>query len=462
MARKPGYFDSQSGQQPIPMDSAGSSEITITLVPEAFITGRVNLPVNDGTEKIEVAVYRRQVQEGRGHWVPAGNVSTRANGEFHFANLREGEYKLFTEELLDRDPLTFNPRGPLFGYPPVYYPSTSDFESAAVIHLKAGQTFSATLTPSRREYYRVRLGVLDAPPGGGFGIDVEPQGHPGPGYSLGYNANENSIEGMLPNGIYRVAATRYGDPGAAGVLNFSVSGGPLQGPALMLAPNTSIEVRVNDERTKTQNVSETGLPNLVRTLNVRLVASDEFGQANQLWLRSPKNPEDESLVFGNAQAGSYRVRAGCNPSAYVAAISSSGRDLLRQPLVVGLGAAIPPIEITIRDDGAQVHGTVENLPVKAPNQPMLNSSGNLPVVALLPLPNSSGQFCQAWVSPAGDFNLAQVPPGEYLVIAFDHMPEELEYENAAAMKNYESKGRVLRLVAGQNEQLRLALNSGSD
>jgi len=32
--------------------------------------------------------------------------------------LSAGSYKLLTHELLDRDPLTFNPRGQLFGYPP--------------------------------------------------------------------------------------------------------------------------------------------------------------------------------------------------------------------------------------------------------------------------------------------------------------------------------------------------------
>src|SRR5690242_19176946 len=114
MARKPGYFDSQGGAQPIDIGQPTASEIRISLVPEARITGRVNLPVNDGTEKIQVAVYRRQVQEGRGRWVSAGNATTRANGEFRFANLQEGEYKLLTQELLDRDPLTFDPRGTLF------------------------------------------------------------------------------------------------------------------------------------------------------------------------------------------------------------------------------------------------------------------------------------------------------------------------------------------------------------
>jgi len=52
---------------------------------------------------------------------------SRSDGEFRFAELSAGSYKLLTHELLDRDPLTFNPRGQLFGYPPVYYPAAPDF-----------------------------------------------------------------------------------------------------------------------------------------------------------------------------------------------------------------------------------------------------------------------------------------------------------------------------------------------
>jgi len=65
-----------------------------------------------------VELYRRQVREGREHWDPAGMAMSRSDGEFRFAELSPGSYKLLTHELLDRDPLTFNPRGQLFGYPP--------------------------------------------------------------------------------------------------------------------------------------------------------------------------------------------------------------------------------------------------------------------------------------------------------------------------------------------------------
>lgn len=461
MARKPGYFDIQGGAQPIDIGQATASEIRISLVPEARITGRVNLPVNDGTEKIQVAVYRRQVQEGRGRWVSAGNATTRANGEFRFANLQEGEYKLLTQELLDRDPLTFDPRGTLFGYPPVYYPAAADFESAAVIQLKAGQTFSATLTPAKREYYPVKLSVVNAAAGMGISISVEPQGHPGPGYSLSYNANASAISGSLPDGNYSVEVTQYGQNGSSGRLNFSVNGAPLQGPTLMLAPNNSIEVRLDDERTSAQKGPAAELQNTLRSMNLRLVPAANSSSTNPGWLQPPKDPNDPSLLFVNVQPGTYRVRTGCSPGGYAAALNSGGIDLLRQPLVAGFGAAIPPIEVTIRDDGAQVNGSIENWPVNAPNQPINRFSGSAPVVVFLPLPESSGQFCQAWVSPTGEFNQTQVPPGEYRVIAFDRQPQELEYENPEALAKYEDMGQVLRLVPGQNEHLRIILNRES-
>ena len=461
LARKPGYFQSL-GQIWTAGETQGSSEMRIELVPEALIVGRVILPVQDGTERIQVQVYRRQVQDGRVQWVPAGGVTTRANGDFRVANLEQGDYKLFTSELLERDPLTFNPRGPAHGYPPMYYPAAGDFESAAVIHLKAGDTFQAALTPAKREYYPVKLGVLNAPSDGGLGLQVEPQGRRGPGFSLSYNMNDRAIEGLLPNGSYTVEVTQYGESGAAGTLNFSVNGARVEGPAVMLAANPPVEVRVRDERTSNTNTLAPGMRNLVNSMSVRLVSTDEFGPTDYLRLQPPQNPDDETLRFAGLLPGSYRVRIGNTPAGYVAALSSGGADLLRQPLVVGTGAAVPPLEITIRDDGARVDGNIENWPAGGQNSQRLGFSRNSPTVVLLPLPDSTGQFCQAWVMPDGKFQFAQVAPGDYRAIAFDHLPEDLEYGSAEAMKKYESKGQVLRVEAEQAEHLRLSLDGGSN
>jgi len=55
------------------------------------------------------------------------------------------------------------------------------------------------------------------------------QGHRGPGYSLGYDQNESTISGMLPNGNYTVELVNFGENGATGKLNFSVNGAAVEG-----------------------------------------------------------------------------------------------------------------------------------------------------------------------------------------------------------------------------------------
>lgn len=463
MARKPGYSQTQ-GEQPV-IAPGEASEITILLVPEARIIGRVNLPANDGLEKIQVELYRRIVQEGHGQWMPSGTIPTRANGEFRFAGLPEGDYKLFTDELLDNDPLTFNSGGPALGYPPVYYPAAADFETAATIHLKSGELFSATLTPSLREYFPVKLGVTNVGLAGGFGITVAPLGHRGPGYSLGYDRSENAIVGMLPNGNYSVEVTKYEENSATGMLNFAVNGAPTVGPSVMLAPNNSIEVRVSEELKKDESgrPESTNNPNSSANqymTNLMLVPQEELGNMNQIRPATTGNSAEKSFVFENVAPGRYLIHTGCLPSGYVAAISSGGRNLLRQPLVVGLGSSIAPIEVTIRDDGAKLEGTIENWPSQGQSgAPRTSSSA---VVLAVPTADSSGQFCQQWVTPTGDFSFLQMPPGEYRILALDHMPEDLEYENTETMRKFDGKSQLLRLVAGQHEHLRLTMYSGSN
>jgi hypothetical protein len=61
------------------------------------------------------------------------------------------------------------------------------------------------------------------------------------------------------------------------------------------------------------------------------------------------------------------------------------------------------------------------------------------------------------VSPDGKFNSPEMPPGTYRVLAFDHPQPELEYRNPEAMRAYEAKGQLVRLVPGQREKLQLPL-----
>jgi len=109
LARKPGFLSDEKAQR-VTLANDAEQGLTIQLVPEALIIGRVNLPTTDGTDRLVVELYKRTVQEGRAQWEQAGSTQTRANGTFRFADLAGGSYKIFTREEIDRDPLTFDPR----------------------------------------------------------------------------------------------------------------------------------------------------------------------------------------------------------------------------------------------------------------------------------------------------------------------------------------------------------------
>jgi hypothetical protein len=198
-----------------------------------------------------------------------------------------------------------------------------------------------------------------------------------------------------------------------------------------------------------------------RDVQVTLIPADDFKQANMVSLRPPKSPEDESLVLENVQPGRYRVGVDLTPVRYIAAVSSGGTDLLRQPLVVTPGVASPPIEIIVRDDGAHLQGEIEHWAEETKARgPSFNAPGQLPAcVYLVPVAESSGQFRVIWISQDGRFEMMQIPPGEYQAFAFDRQPVDLEYENTEGMRKYEGKGQGVHLGPGAKENLKLYLIS---
>jgi hypothetical protein len=203
-ARKTGFTFENNGMQGVAI-SPEQTEVTIALVPEARVLGHVILPGGESAAGMPVELYKRQVREGRAHWDAVGSVAARSDGEFRFAELSSGAYKVFTRELLDRDPVTSNPRAQLFGYPPVYYPAAADFAAGAVIRLAPGETFQTSLSPSRRDYYPVTLGIANGGAGVQPEVQVWRQGHEGPGYSLAYDFRRGNIVGLLPNWYVRRA-----------------------------------------------------------------------------------------------------------------------------------------------------------------------------------------------------------------------------------------------------------------
>jgi hypothetical protein len=474
-ARKPGFLD-------IPANLAqNAKELTLSLVPEAIIAGQVSLPTSEPPDSIQLQLYRRQVQDGRAHWTPAGTAASRSNGEFRFAELHSGTYKLLTRELLDRDPLTFDRSGQLYGYPPVYYQDAADFDSATTIELSAGETAQADIALVKQAYYNAKIAVENVPPGVGLNLNVYRQGHNGPGYALGYNAGTQTIDGMLPNGTYTVEATSFGQTTSTGLMILNIKGAAVERARLTLAPGASIPINVKEEFTSKEPEGTTTFNNGKRTfnlrgprryLNVNLELADKFGAGTNGFLRPPKGPEDEALVIENVLPGRYWVRVQSSRG-YAASVRSGTTDLLHEPLTVGAGGATSPIEITVRDDTAAIDGNVEGIipppiPSSAPLGELETGAPAAPAgpppayIYCIPLPETGGEVTQIAVAPDGSFASQPLPPGTYRLLAFDREQHQLEYRDPEAMKTYDHMGPAVQVAGGQKEHVTLQLILGSE
>jgi hypothetical protein len=188
-------------------------------------------------------------------------------------------------------------------------------------------------------------------------------------------------------------------------------------------------------------------------LQVTLMPEEQFSLAAPASLSPPRGPEDESLTIDKVMPGRYRVIATTSGIGYVAAITSGGTDLLRQPLVAGAGAAMAPIEVVVRDDGAEVDGTIE-LPNRSANSGQPPPSSHVVYFVSLDRPGD-----QPWPTfvPGDGFTMAQLPPGAYRVLALDRQRPEVDFRDDKFLKRNESKVQIIHVAAEQKLHLRLPL-----
>jgi hypothetical protein len=471
LARKLGFLEGTNNPSN-GRAARNQSEVILYLDPESLIVGHVNIPGSEGDLRIRLEIYRREVNEGREHWIPAGSFTTWTDGEFRFSNLTKGTYKLFTHEQPDRDPLTIAPASQQFGFPPVFYPSAADFSDASMIQLAAGATLQANVSVARCEYYPVKIPIANAAAGIGLNIRVYPIGHPGPGYSLGYNQAEEQIIGSLPDGSYTLQADANARPGSTGILNFSVRGAPLELPPLNLIPNSSLTVNVREQLSSGQSAFDespeepagslsSAAPHRTTNVQVTLTPIEDFGADGGGTSQPMEGNREHALAIPNVRPGRYHVHAESGVG-YVASILSGGTDLLREHLEVGMGGSSSPIELTLRDDGAEVTGTFED-PAN-PNIARDQNGEGRPQAYLyfLPLTGSSGQFREVIGAPDGTFSEEQLPPGSYLVVAFEQQHDDLASANQETLRKLESQGQIIHVRAGQKERLRLKIITEGD
>ena len=472
-AKKPGFLEEPGSQRGTYIGPA-QNEVTLSLVPEGLIVGRVQFPSSKTADRVQLQLYTRQVRDGFAQWVQLKQVTTRSDGEFRFADLPVGSYKLFSLESLERDPLIAIPNGPLYAFPPMYFPEARDFATGDTIQLSAGQEVVANLALVRQRYYEVKIPVVNAQPGPvpGLMVAVHAQGHRGPGFQLGFDPSNQAITGSLPNGNYIIEGSvdvPGPEPGySTGIANVTVSNRPVNGSPMTLTPNPSIEINIRQDLTSGDKTPPrpgrdgTRQPVAYVTLQSAAEISDDRGSA-----MTYQSQGDPPTLVG-VKPARYWVQVRYF-GGYAASLTSGSTNLLREPLVVPFGASLPAIEITLRDDGAEIEATVAATPNEdAAPATQTNSAnyigaavGSFPLrqayVVCVPVANEGGEMKQLSMRPDGTYVLQQVPPGDYRILAFEHT-QQLEYRNPEAMRAYDSKGQVIHVAPGEKAHIKLQLS----
>ncbi|MBV9182031.1 MAG: hypothetical protein JO356_12035, partial [Acidobacteria bacterium] len=466
-ARKAGYLSdpASAGDPPRP-----GVDRTILLIPEAIIQGRLLISGAELPPTIPLQLYKRQISEGRPHWMSKASAHTDSSGQFRFAELEPGEYKIMTLEQMDDDPAIIALSGPRFGFPPSCFPGVADFSTAAPIQLTIGQIFDATMTLSSQPYFAVKVPIANVEAISGLRVSVFARGHSGPGYSLGYNPNQHRIEGLLPNGSYFIQVTAWRPYQVSGTTTISVAGRDIEGPTLALSPTSSIAVRVREEFTSSGDTGVSFMTNGHRFrrdgprayLQIYLEPADDFALEGTAGLAEFISPDDNSLAITNALPGRYWVHVR-SLRGYAASVTAGNVDLRQDPLVVLLSGN-PPIEITMRDDAGRIEGTVVGQHSGPSPTGLLGAQAEMPLRAwiyCIPLPGSTGEFQQLSSSAEGAFTSAPMAPGGYRLLAFDTPQPELAYRDSEAMRASEALGRIVNLGAGQSVHVDLELISSS-
>lgn len=465
VARKPGFFNDQELSipvQPALIQAAESEPVVLKLTPEGVIYGEVKNENDQPLEGVVVRAQQWQVQNGQRQLVTLRDARTDDEGNFRLAELRHGRYYLSFPSTNGggwSNSFQLNSKKQEEqGYGAQFYPGVPDLKSATVIEIRPGAQVHIVQALTRERWFQVAGVVRGADPESGFhlmlmntagdmvqrDLNIDPKtgqfqirGVPEGTYLLRVTGNQRPALRNTASGMLALAEEER--PPLTAALPIQVHGN-VSGLVVVLGTGTSVGVHIRDE---TSNNAGANNPHQVF---LQITPHEFSGFSSGLMIPPAPGDRRAATRFEGLAPDTYTVEARPNGPWYISSLRCGGDDLLRDDLTISQGASLPPIEVTLRDDGAQLNVNVKE-------------KGQSAAAGLLLFSSDYPRRSQSFGSTAS-LSMPNLAPGTYYVIAI-RGAEGLEFRDPAVMARYlaratevtlEPRGKVTVVAEVQQEE----------
>lgn len=342
------------------------------------------------------------------------------------------------------------------GYIPVYYPGTTEAESAAPINLQAGIVFSGVdVTVTAVRTLRVRGQVINGvtgQPARNANILLVPRGQVGFGPGLFENFRNRNID---EQGVFEIRGVVPGSYDLVGVLNdrnnrmstrvpLEIGNSDVQNVSLVISPGFSLPGQLAIEGraagANNQDISR------IRVMLRPAAGILQFAGGPPPSTVGPTT--DGAFTLQQVGLEEYRLNVtGMPRNAYVKMARLGAVDVLNS----GLRLDRPPngqLEIVIGTDSGMADGTVLNEKQEA--------AANVTVV-LVPDPAHRKRmdlYRTVSTDALGRFHMEGIPPGDYKAFAWEDV-ESGAWQDSEFIRQYEDRGKQVRI--GESSQPNIEL-----
>jgi hypothetical protein len=442
---KPGYLSERElGRGEATSDEVGTApgdtDVVLRLTPEGIIYGRVENESGEPVEGVQVRAQAWVVINGTKRLQSIKQAETNDEGQFRLAELRPGTYYVNFEPRNVGGMHVFSEiarkKSEEEGYGAQFYPGTTDVSLATAVKIRGGMQVQIAQGLKRQRLFEVAGVVRGGHAENGFQVMLmDSAGEPlQKDVHLDPKTGAFQIQGV-PEGKYQLVATVQdlggGEAEARPPLTAML---PIQlnrdvtGLVLMPGRGANIGVTVEDE------IPVEGQE--IHQVQISLTPKDSLQGSQGIILPPPSGVPNAQRQFEGLAPGTYEVEAWALGKGYVASLRCGDVDLLREDLTVVAGAAVPPIEVKLRNDGAAIEiETTEN--GKPAGSTLVLYSEEYPKKSqVIPMPTGANTA------------MSNLRPGSYRIVAIKGLPE-LEYQDPVFVEKYLSTGKEVNLRAGE-------------